>query len=108
MGPMMEGLRAASPRHGVGLGAVGDHDARAIERGIASFVHGPNHGLIVASQLDRIGREQIIALAALYRLPAAYAFRRYVAEGGLISYGTDQLEPFRRAAGYVDRILKGD
>jgi putative ABC transport system substrate-binding protein len=108
MGAMMEALRAVAPMHGVELIAFGDHDAGEIERGIATFVHGPNHGLIVASQLDRIGREQIIALAALYRLPAAYAFRRYVAEGGLISYGTDQLEPFRRAAGYVDRILKGD
>jgi putative ABC transport system substrate-binding protein len=108
MGPMMEALRAVAPKHGVELIAFGDHDAGEIERGIATFVHGPNHGLIVASQLDRIGREQIIALAALYRLPAAYAFRRYVAEGGLISYGTDQLEPFRRAADYVDRILKGD
>jgi putative ABC transport system substrate-binding protein len=108
MGAMMEALRAVAPMHGVELIAFGDHDAGEIERGIATFVHGPNHGLIVASQLDRIGREQIIALAALYRLPAAYAFRRYVAEGGLISYGTDQLEPFRRAAGYVDRILRGD
>ena len=108
MGAMMEALRAVAPMHGVELIAFGDHDAGEIERGIATFVHGPNHGLIVASQLDRIGREQIIALAALYRLPAAYAFRRYVAEGGLVSYGTDQVEPFRRAAGYVDRILKGD
>jgi len=108
MGAMMEALRGVAPMHGVELIAFGDHDAGEIERGIATFVHGPNHGLIVASQLDRIGREQIIALAALYRLPAAYAFRRYVAEGGLISYGTDQVEPFRRAAGYVDRILKGD
>jgi putative tryptophan/tyrosine transport system substrate-binding protein len=108
MGPMMEALRGVAPMHGVELIAFGDHDAGEIERGIATFVHGPNHGLIVASQLDRIGREQIIALAALYRLPAAYAFRRYVAEGGLISYATDQVEPFRRAAGYVDRILRGD
>jgi putative ABC transport system substrate-binding protein len=108
MGAMMEALRAVAPMHGVELIAFGDHDAGEIERGIATFVHGPNHGLIVASQLDRIGRERIIALAALYRLPAAYAFRRYVAEGGLISYGTDQVEPFRRAAGYVDRILRGD
>jgi len=108
MGPMMEALRAVAPKHGVELIAFGDHDAGEIERGIATFVHGPNHGLIVASQLDRIGREQIIALAALYRLPAAYAFRRYVAEGGLVSYGTDQVEPFRRAASYVDRILKGE
>jgi len=108
MGPMMEALRAVAPKHGVELTAFGDHDAGEIERGIATFVHGPNHGLIVASRLDRLGREQILALAALYRLPAVYAFSRYVAEGGLISYGTDQIEPFRRAAGYVDRILKGE
>jgi ABC-type uncharacterized transport system substrate-binding protein len=108
MGSMMEALRAVAPKHGVELAAFGDHDAGEIERGIATFVHGPNHGLIVASRLDRLGREQIIALAALYRLPAVYAFSRYVAEGGLISYGTDQVEPFRRAAGYVDRILKGE
>jgi putative tryptophan/tyrosine transport system substrate-binding protein len=108
MGPMMEALRAVAPKFGVELIAFGDHDAGEIERGIATFVHGPNHGLIVASQLDRMGREQIIELAALYRLPAVYAFRRYIAEGGLISYGTDQVEPFRRAAGYVDRILKGE
>ena len=108
VGPMMEALRAVAPKHGVELIAFGDHDAGEIERGIATFVHGPNHGLIVASRLDRLGREQILALAALYRLPAVYAFHRYVAEGGLISYGTDQIEPFRRAAGYVDRILKGE
>jgi ABC-type uncharacterized transport system substrate-binding protein len=107
-GPMMEAMRAVAPKLGVELIAFGDHDAGEIERGIATFVHGPNHGLIVTSQLDRLGREQIIALAALYRLPAVYAFRRYVAEGGLVSYGTDQIEPFRRAAGYVDRILSGE
>jgi putative ABC transport system substrate-binding protein len=108
MGPMMEALRAVAPKHGVELAAFGDHDAGEIERGIATFVHGPNHGLIVGSQLNRTGREQIIALAALYRLPAVYAFRRYIEDGGLISYGTDQIEPFRRAAGYVDRILRGE
>jgi putative ABC transport system substrate-binding protein len=108
MGPMMEALRAVAPKHGVELAAFGDHDAGEIERGIATFVHGPNHGLIVGSQLNRMGREQIIALAALYRLPAVYAFRRYIEDGGLISYGTDQIEPFRRAAGYVDRILRGE
>jgi putative tryptophan/tyrosine transport system substrate-binding protein len=107
-GPIMEAMRAVAPKLGVELIAFGDHDAGEIERGIATFVHGSNHGLIVTSQLDRVGREQIIALAALYRLPAVYAFRRYVAEGGLVSYGTDQIEPFRRAAGYVDRILNGE
>ena len=104
----MSALQAAAPRFGVELTALEDHDAGEIERGIATFVHGPNDGLIVTSQLDRIDRKQIIALAALYRLPAVYAFRRYVAEGGLISYGTDQAEPYRQAAGYVDRILKGE
>jgi putative ABC transport system substrate-binding protein len=108
MGPMMDAIRGVAPKLGVKLIAFGDHDASEIEHGIATFVQGPNHGLIVASRLDRPGREQIIALAALYRLPTVYAFRRYVAEGGLISYGTDQVEPYRRAAGYVDRILKGE
>jgi putative ABC transport system substrate-binding protein len=101
-------LQAVAPKFGVELTVLEDHDAGEIERGIATFVHGPNDGLIVTSQLDRIDREQIIALAALYRLPTVYAFRRYVAEGGLISFGTDQAEPYRQAAGYVDRILKGE
>ena len=108
VGPMMDALRAVAPKFGVELTALAGHDVAEIERGIATFVHGPNHGLIVTSQLDRIDREEIIALSALYRLPAVYAFRRYIEEGGLISYGTDQIEPYRRAAGYVDRILKGE
>jgi putative ABC transport system substrate-binding protein len=101
-------IQAVAPRFGVELTVLEDHDAGEIERGIAAFVHGPNDGLIVTSQLDHTEREHIVALAARYRLPAIYAFRRYVAEGGLISYGTDQVEPFRQAAGYVDRILKGE
>ena len=104
----LNAIQAVAPKYGVELTVLGDHDAREIERGIAVFVHGPNDGLIVTSQLDRAKREQIVALAALYRLPAVYAFRRYVAEGGLISYGTDQAEPYRQAAGYVDRILRGE
>jgi putative tryptophan/tyrosine transport system substrate-binding protein len=104
----MSALGAAAPRFGVELTTLEDHDAGEIERGIAAFVHGPDHGLIVTAQLNRIERERIIALASLYRLPAVYAFRRYVAEGGLISYGTDQAEPYRQAAGYVDRILDGE
>jgi putative ABC transport system substrate-binding protein len=104
----LSALQAAAPRFGVELTALGDHDAGEIQRGIAAFVHGPNDGLIVTSQLDRTDREQITDLAALYRLPAVYAFRRYVTEGGLISFGSDQAEPYRQAAGYVDRILKGE
>jgi ABC-type uncharacterized transport system substrate-binding protein len=104
----MDALQAVTPKYGVELTALPDHDAGEIERGIAAFVHGPNDGAIVTSQLGRNEREQIIALAARYRLPTVYAFRRYVAEGGLISYGTDQVAPYRLAAGYVDRILNGE
>src|SRR5262245_7591872 len=68
-----------------------------------------NGGLIVLStSLAVAHREQIIAWAARYRLPAVYPFRIYVTAGGLISYGPDQIDPYRRAAGYVDRILKGE
>jgi putative tryptophan/tyrosine transport system substrate-binding protein len=66
-------------------------------------------GLIVtSSRLARAHRELIVASAARYRLPAIYAFRVYVADGGLMSYGSDALEPYRRAAGYIDRILRGE
>jgi ABC-type uncharacterized transport system substrate-binding protein len=104
----MSAIAAVAPKFSVELTALGNHDAGEIERGIEAFVHGPDDGLIVTSQLDHMDRQQTIALAARYRLPTVYAFRRYVAEGGLISYGTDQAEPYRRAAGYVDRILKGE
>jgi len=104
----MTAIQSVAPSFGVELTALGDHDSREVERGIATFVRGPNHGLIVTSQLDQTFREQAITLAAQYRLPTVYAFRRYVEEGGLISYGTDQIEPYRKAAGYVDRILMGE
>src|SRR5262249_34029816 len=103
-----EALKAAASMFGVELTALGDHDAGEIERGIEAFVHGPTDGLIVTSQLDRADRPQIIAPAARYRLPTVYAFRRYAAEGGLISYGADQADSYRQAAGYVDRILNGE
>jgi len=104
----MTAIRSVAPSYGVELTTLGDHDMGEIERGVATFVRGPNHGLIVTSQLAQAERERIIALAAQYRLPAVYGFRRYVEEGGLISYGTDQAEPYRKAAGYVDRILMGE
>jgi putative ABC transport system substrate-binding protein len=104
----MSAIQSVAPSYGVELTTLGDHDMREIERGIATFVRGPNHGLIVTSQLPQAERDLIIALAAQYRLPAVYGFRRYVEEGGLISYGTDQIEPYRKAAGYVDRILMGE
>jgi putative tryptophan/tyrosine transport system substrate-binding protein len=70
---------------------------------IAAFARSPNGGLIV-----NVHRELIIALAARHRLPAIYSFRLFAAGGGLISYGPDSIDPHRRAAGYVDRILKGE
>jgi putative ABC transport system substrate-binding protein len=104
----LSALQAVAPRFGVELTALGHHDSGEIERGIEVFVHGRYDGLIVTSQLERFDREYIVALTARYRLPTVYAFRRYVAEGGLISYGTNQAEPYRKAAGYVHRILNGE
>jgi putative ABC transport system substrate-binding protein len=82
--------------------------APQVTRGIAGFARGPNDGLIMTAQLGQTQRDPIIALAARYRLPAVYPIRRFVTEGGLISFGPDQTEPYRLAAGYVDRILKGE
>jgi putative ABC transport system substrate-binding protein len=102
-------IQTVTPSFGVELTPVGDRDAGEIERGITAFARGPNDGLIATSQgIQQILRDLIIALAARHRLPAVYPFRRFVIEGGLISYGTDQAEPYRQAAGYVDRILKGE
>jgi putative ABC transport system substrate-binding protein len=84
-------------------------DAAEIERSITAFARIPNGGLILASgALALLHRNLIIALAAKHRLPAIYSLRVFVTNGGLISYGTDSIEPFRHAAGYVDRILRGE
>ena len=83
--------------------------AGEIELAIAAFARPSNGGLIVTgSALVVVHRDLIITLAARYKLPAVYYERNFVAEGGLISYGPDYLDEFRRAAGYVDRILKGE
>jgi ABC-type uncharacterized transport system substrate-binding protein len=84
-------------------------DAGEIERAVAAFARTPNGGLILmASALSVVHRELIIALAARYNLPTVYYRRVFAATGGLISYGYDIVDHFRRAAGYVDRILKGE
>jgi putative tryptophan/tyrosine transport system substrate-binding protein len=84
-------------------------DAGEMESAIAAFARSPDSGLIVtASALTVIHRDLIIALAARYRLPAVYYDRYYASAGGLISYGSNNVEEFRLAAGYVDRILKGE
>jgi putative ABC transport system substrate-binding protein len=82
---------------------------KEIERAVAAFARGPNGGLIVVSGTSAgVNRKTIFALVARHRLPAVYPFRYFVTGGGLISYGPDQVDQYRRAAGYVDRILKGE
>jgi putative ABC transport system substrate-binding protein len=102
-------LQSMAPLLGVELSPMGVGDAAAIERAIAAFARSPNGGLIVtASTLALIQRGLITKLAAEHRLPAVYHSSYYVSSGGLISYGPNSIDPFRRAAGYVDRILKGE
>jgi putative ABC transport system substrate-binding protein len=102
-------IQAVAPPLGVELFPIDLRSSGTIERGIGTFVRTPNGGLILTQnpQSD-VYRDLIITLAARHRLPAVYPFRYYVAEGGLISYGPDRLDSYRRAAGYVDRILKGE
>jgi putative ABC transport system substrate-binding protein len=84
-------------------------DARVIERSLASFAQAPNGGLVAtASALTVVHRDLIIRLAAQYKLPAVFHRRLFVTSGGLMSYGPDIVDQFRRAASYVDRILKGE
>jgi len=102
-------LQAVAPSFGVELSPVDVRDADAIERGLAAFARGSNDGLILtASPTSDLHRDLVIALAARHRLPTVYPFRYFVIDGGLICYGPDRLESYRRAAGYVDRILKGE
>jgi putative ABC transport system substrate-binding protein len=102
-------IQSAGPSLGVEVSALNVHAISEIDTVIASFARGTKGGLIVtASVLAVSGRNQIIALAAKHKLPAAYYGRHFVAAGGLISYGPNWLDQYRRAAGYVDRILKGE
>jgi ABC-type uncharacterized transport system substrate-binding protein len=93
----------------VEVSPVNVRDAGEIERAVTAFARASNGGLIVTtSALTVVHRDLIITLAARYKLPAVYYRRYFVTSGGLISYGYDIVEQFRRAAGYVDRILKGE
>jgi putative ABC transport system substrate-binding protein len=88
---------------------VGSGDAASIERGVAAFASSPNGGLVVpGTRFGFIHRELIIKLAARYQLPAVYGLRVFVTGGGLVSYGSANTDQYRRVAGYVDRILKGE
>ena len=103
------GVQAVAPSLGVELSPVDVRDAGEIERAIGAFASGLNGGLIVtASPVANVHRNLIVTLAARHKLPAIYFSGRFVVDGGLISYGPDFIDQYRRAAGYVDRILKGE
>jgi len=102
-------VQAVAPSLGVDLSAVDVRDAGEIERAVTAFARSSNDCLIVtASALATRHRDLVIALAARLRLPAVYPYRFFVTIGGLISYGPDFVDQYRQAAGYVDRILKGE
>jgi putative ABC transport system substrate-binding protein len=102
-------IQSVAPSIGVEVSAINLRDAAEIERGIAAIARIANGGLILTgSALSEIHRDLIITLAAQYKLPAIYDDRHFVSSGGLISYGPNFLDQERRAAGYVDRILKGE
>jgi putative ABC transport system substrate-binding protein len=91
------------------LSAVDMTDLAELERAVAEFARGPYGGLIVTASQFAVERpDTIAALAARYKLPTVYPYRFFISAGGLMSYGPDTAEPFRRVAGYVDRILKGE
>ena len=102
-------MQSVAPSLGVELSPVGASSASEIERAVAAVGQRSNGGLIVLpGSLTLLHRKSIIALVADHRLPAVYPYRYHVADGGLISYGPDTIDQYRRAAGYVDRILKGE
>jgi putative ABC transport system substrate-binding protein len=102
-------IQAMAQSLGVEVQAMGMRDASEIERAIAAFASRPNSGLILTlSPQAFVHRALIIALAARHRLPAVYPLRIFVADGGLVSYGSNAADAYRGAATYVDRILKGE
>jgi putative tryptophan/tyrosine transport system substrate-binding protein len=102
-------IQSVAPSLGIDVSPVNVRDPSEIERSIAAFARVSNGGLIVtASALAVLHRDLIITLATRHKLPAIYYRRYFVDGGGLISYGYDIVDHFRRAAGYVDRILKGE
>ena len=103
-------IQTVAPSLGIEPTPVGVRDADEIERGITAFARSPNGGLIMVGPPPSVTlhRDLIIRLAAQHRLPSVYGSRFYAANGGLIAYAADPIDQFRRAADYVDRILKGE
>jgi putative tryptophan/tyrosine transport system substrate-binding protein len=102
-------IQAVAPSLGVELRPIDMRDAGEIERAIVAFARVPNSGLIIVGAPSAVvHRNLIITLAARHQLPAVYPLSYFARSGGLMSYGPDSIEPYRRAAGYIDRILKGE
>jgi ABC-type uncharacterized transport system substrate-binding protein len=102
-------IQAVAPSLGLEVSAINVSDPRELDRAFTAFAREPNGGLIVAAGPSTgVHRDLIIALAARHKLPAVHFDRTHVASGGLVSYGSDLMGQFRQAAGYVDRILKGE
>jgi putative ABC transport system substrate-binding protein len=101
-------IQAMAPPHRVELSPINAGDPAEMERGIAALARFANAGLIVTVGGTAARRDRIVAAAAKYRLPAIYPYRYFARDGGLISYGPDTIEPYLRAAGYIDRIFKGE
>ena len=107
--PQFASIQTAAPSFGVEVSSIGLREVGEIERGIGAFARSANGGLIVTRIAEAIHhRDLIIKLAAQHRLPAIYPLRFFATAGGLIAYGTDIVDQYRRAAGYVDRILNGE
>jgi putative ABC transport system substrate-binding protein len=108
-GGQLGAIQAVAPSLGIELTPIDPHDPDEMERALVAFASDRKSGVVVTtSRLARAHRDIIIALAGRHRLPAVYPFRVYVADGGLVSYGPDSTDPYRRAAAYINRILKGE
>jgi putative ABC transport system substrate-binding protein len=101
-------VRSVAQSLGVELTPVNVRDTDEIERNVAAFARSGNGGMIVTSGGTGARRKLIISLASRHKLPTVYPYRYYAVDGGLVTYGPNTLDPVRRAAGYVDRILKGE
>jgi putative tryptophan/tyrosine transport system substrate-binding protein len=108
-GAQFGAIQGAASSFGVEVSPVDARDRGKLESGVTGFAQSSNGSLIVtSSRFAVINRDLIITLAARHRLPAIYPYRHYVTSGGLLCYGPDQIDQYRRAASYVDRILKGE
>ena len=102
-------IQSVAPSAGMEVSPVNVRDAREIERAVTAFARVSNGGLIVTpGAAATFHRDLIVTLATRHKLPAVYNERHFAAAGGLVSYGADQIDQYRRAASYVDRILKGE